>query len=138
MSIGYQIGQPVKAQGDFDVGGDLTVNGAAGFSGTTTFAGGLNVTHNAHFYYQLAVDETLTVNSGAFSTDINGKLTLLAGLSVEETPAFIAALNEVPDGDDLALSQLVFYLDQSNDKLKVKVKYSGGTVKVGEIALTTP
>lgn len=37
---------------------------------------------------------------------------------------------------DLTAGHISFYLDQTNNKLKVKVKYSTGVVKTGEISLS--
>jgi hypothetical protein len=41
----------------------------------------------------------------------------------------------VADGD-MGNSEVNIWVDEANDKLKVKVKYSDGTIKSGEIPLT--
>lgn len=45
------------------------------------------------------------------------------------------APNASPGGSVLANSQLLFYLDESGDNLKILVKYSDGTVKTGTVAV---
>lgn len=46
------------------------------------------------------------------------------------------APNTEPDAGIINAGQLSFWLDETNHKLMVKVKYAGGTVKAGEVALT--
>lgn len=48
---------------------------------------------------------------------------------------FQAAPNSAPTDSDLFNSSISFYLDETNNKLKVRVKYAGGTLKTGEITL---
>lgn len=48
---------------------------------------------------------------------------------------FIRTFNSVPPDGDLDLSQCTFYVDQATNELKVKVKYTTGTVKIGSINL---
>ena len=49
--------------------------------------------------------------------------------------AYLKALNSAPTDGNIAASQVTWYLDESNNKLKVRVKYAGGTLKTGEVAL---
>lgn len=49
---------------------------------------------------------------------------------------YLRADTTVPSDASFAVSQCAFYVDQVGNALKVKVKYSDGTVKTGSIALT--
>lgn len=49
---------------------------------------------------------------------------------------YLRAATTVPSDASFAVSQCAFYVDQVGNALKVKVKYSDGTVKTGSIALT--
>jgi hypothetical protein len=47
---------------------------------------------------------------------------------------FIGVNNSEPI-DDLLVKEIVFYIDENNNRLKVKVKYSNGIIKYGHIDL---
>lgn len=49
---------------------------------------------------------------------------------------FLTAINSAPTDASLSNSQLAFYVDQTANQLKVKIKYSDGTVKIGFIAIS--
>lgn len=49
---------------------------------------------------------------------------------------YLRASTTVPPDASFAVSQCAFYVDQVGNALKVKVKYSDGTVKTGSIALS--
>ncbi len=49
--------------------------------------------------------------------------------------AYLGAPNSAPVAADLGNGSISFYLDQANDKLKVRVKYTTGTLKTATIAL---
>lgn len=44
--------------------------------------------------------------------------------------------SSLPADADVENGQIVFWIDEATNKLKVKLKYAAGTVKVGELALT--
>lgn len=48
---------------------------------------------------------------------------------------FLRAFTNVPADGELDISQCTFYVDQATNQLKVKVKYTTGTVKIGSIGL---
>lgn len=48
----------------------------------------------------------------------------------------IGTNNSAPDNTQILNKEIVFYLDENGNKLKVKVRYSNGTLKNGEINLT--
>lgn len=47
----------------------------------------------------------------------------------------VGALNSAPTDADIANSQIEFYLDEGANKLKIRVRYSTGALKTGEVAL---
>lgn len=48
---------------------------------------------------------------------------------------FTPGTSGIDDGN-LAISEATLYLDEGNNKLKFKLKYSNGTIKNGEASLT--
>lgn len=50
--------------------------------------------------------------------------------------AFVTTPNSANTDSDLANNQITFYLDETNNNLKVRVKYSDGTLKTGTVALS--
>lgn len=88
-------------------------------------AGGNNGRGNSSFDFHGPVNGTRIV------ADDNGmaiRLLALVGIILTAPASSPAA--------SLANSQMSFYLDEVGNKLKVAVKYSDGTAKTGEIALT--
>lgn len=57
----------------------------------------------------------------------------LDGTGAYSLPTKISVPGAIPA---IAASEIQFYLDEANNKLKVTVKYAAGTLKAGEIALT--
>ena len=49
--------------------------------------------------------------------------------------SYLATPNSAPVDSDLGNGSISFYLDQSNNQLKVRVKYSGGATKTGTVNL---
>ena len=50
--------------------------------------------------------------------------------------AYLHAPNTAPTDADLKNSSISFWLDETNDALTFRVKYSDGTLKTGTVALT--
>lgn len=164
MTIGYSTGQPTRAPGEFTVEGELSVAGdltvhegtfaVDADTGDTTVQGA--VTAEAGFAVPYQDGDS---PQSAFSVDAEGIVETLGNVTALgqiETPVviggalvignttletddercFLGAPSTQPDSSALALNQITFYIDESTDKLKVKVKYHDGTVKTGEIALS--
>lgn len=129
MSIGFSIGQPVKAPGDFEVRGDLTVDGTVIGANVAAPTGDVIASHGGLETATVGTLETSTL----LVTDSGSAALLLGSLDVSGE-AFLGAPGSAPTIPNN--SQFSFYLDEANNKLKVKVKYSNGTVKTGEIALS--
>ena len=68
---------------------------------------------------------------GAFVFSANGQC-----LKMMEGRCFVQTPNSAPTDTHLAINSINIYLDEANNKLKFRVKYSGGTLKTGEISLT--
>jgi len=49
---------------------------------------------------------------------------------------YVGAPNSAPTDTNIANSRFTFYLDETNNALKVRVRYSNGTLKTGSIPLT--
>jgi len=62
-------------------------------------------------------------NTSRFSIDNTGRL-------------YLTAPNSAPADADLGNSQFSFYLDEANNALKIRVRYSNGTYKTATLALT--
>jgi hypothetical protein len=58
-----------------------------------------------------------------------------AGLKTVANHFQIPLQTSAQSDSNLQNKDVVFYLDESNNKLKVKLKYSNGTIKTGEISL---
>jgi len=44
--------------------------------------------------------------------------------------------DRVPADEELRNSTIIFYVDERNNQLKVKVKYADGTIKTGVVRLS--
>ncbi len=49
---------------------------------------------------------------------------------------FVSALSSAPTDDEIRNNEIVLYIDEVANKLMVRLKYSNGTLKDGEVALT--
>lgn len=68
----------------------------------------------------------------------NGVLTSFIGGGLKkQTSTIIPISSTVPSDAELANKDLVFYMDEATDTLKVKYKDSGGVVQTGDIAILT-
>jgi len=66
-----------------------------------------------------------------------GTKTLNSGIKVDDDAnVYLSVNDETPAAGQLAKGQILFYLDQGNNKLGVIVKYEDGTIKSHELALT--
>ena len=54
----------------------------------------------------------------------------------DEDHVKVETKNAAPPDEDLANGQISFYLDEAGNALKVRVKYSDGTLKTGTVNLT--
>ena len=54
----------------------------------------------------------------------------------DDAQVFVSLQSAAPTDADIASNEIVFYLDEGNDKLMVRLKYADGTAKDGELALT--
>ena len=54
----------------------------------------------------------------------------------DDAQVFVSLQSAAPTDADIASNEIVFYLDEDNDKLMVRLKYADGTAKAGELALT--
>ena len=54
----------------------------------------------------------------------------------DDAQVFIKCQSFVPDNADLANNELVIYVDEGNDDLKFKVKYSDGNVSIGTLSVS--
>lgn len=77
--------------------------------------------------------------AGVNSSEANGNLIFAVGdqerIKMRDGGITQHAPDAALDDADLLNSQIHFFLDEGGDKLMVKVKYSDGTVKSGEVAL---
>lgn len=121
---------------------DLTsIDFTAGDTGQTQIKMSINQYHSGG---KLKIDDSLvdlTDNCGKI-TELNktnsGTVTYYIGKGImynTNIPVF-STNNSVPADALLSNKDVTFWLDETNNKLMFKLKYSSGTVKSGEIALT--
>ena len=59
------------------------------------------------------------------------------GIKVDDdAQVFVKCQPSVPDNADVAINELVIYLDEGADELKFKVKYSNGNVSIGTLSIS--
>lgn len=111
------------SSGDYARAFNIT-GAAAAYAGYGTLGGPINITAGA---------------GNSSSNGTGGKVALAGGVGYgtgKQGVVTIKSNNEAPDDATLSNSDIVFYLDQSGNNLKVRVKYSDGTLKTATIALT--
>ena len=54
----------------------------------------------------------------------------------DDREVFVNLVSEGPVAGAIGWGEMVFFLDEDGNKLKVRLKYSDGTLKNGELALT--
>lgn len=134
-AIGYQAGNPIT-------GGEHNVAVGA-LAGNEIVEGDGNVMLGYHAGQGLGnvsqhfvvgsddakIDNFIITAANAHGVDFGFRMRVRGGF-------IFVALDAAPTDGDLFNSSVQAYLDEASDKLKFRVKYSDGTLKTGEIALT--
>lgn len=144
---GTSLGTPAGMAAVFGAaadGGGIAVVGrststtiAPGFSlaDTTTVKGSLGLATAADRWVTGAVngDIVLRADTGAIRL-ANGNT--VTGLKLKSSYVHLKVQNAAPTDADIENGNAVAYLDQTNNQLLVRVRYSDGTLKTGTIALS--
>jgi len=91
---------------------------------------------------QATASQGVAIGSGAIAGHANAiaignsvATTNTEQLTIGAKRLFMGGPNSAPVDGDLVNSQISFYLDETGNNLKVKVKYAAGTVKIGTLAV---
>ena len=91
--------------------------------------------YNYHSTIFNLVDNSTNAHTVKNSFDNITKTFLNPSLKSVSNNLIIKALSTVPADSVLDASNISFYLDEAGNKLKIKLKYSNGTIKNGEVVL---
>lgn len=100
---------------------------------TTTGAFGIGVSTSPTARLHVKGSDSTSSNF-AFKADDSANVNIIKGRN--DGYVIQRAINAAISDGSLSNNELSFYIDESGNTLTVKVKYSGGTVKTGTVALT--
>ena len=92
-----------------------------------------NLTFKTNSHDRMVITQSGSVGIGTTSPDTTLHVD---GDAILDGQVVIKAANSAIDDDTLSNNNISFYLDEGNNQLKVRVKYSDGTLKTGTIALS--
>jgi hypothetical protein len=118
-------------------GGQLTVGGTAGTESITVIGGNIGIDNGYEFRAKNTAgtyQNLLKVESGGYRALIGGTGSRTK-LQSNDSCLYPVPTSAVSDANHNA-GYMTFWVDESGHTLNFKIKYSGGTVKSGSIALT--
>lgn len=121
---------------------EFTTDASGGFYFTATSASGALVfsVGSSSFGVQIDAPSGVLTRSGTVYGSYRGYNSMHSNgsydLSTNANCVAIMTPAAAPADSSLLNSRVTFYLDESGNKIKIRVRYSDGTLKTGEVALT--